>query len=191
MKNEDFFLQTYHGHAFYPTSGKISNVEILDIAHALSNIGRFNGHANYFYSVAEHSVLVAKIIKTLWPDDLNAAWAGLLHDATEAYVGDVTTPLKVTMSAFMELEEHVAAQISKEFNIVWDAQTKSRVKHADMVALATEASKLFDDVSSWKALNGVPMMPELLESEFPMLPGHAKQLFVAEYCNMHELRNFK
>ena len=53
------FIQTYSGIEFYPLDPRIEEVKLLDIAHALSNICRFTGHCNEFYSVAQHSVLVS------------------------------------------------------------------------------------------------------------------------------------
>lgn len=180
-KKKSFFLQTRAGHSFYPKEGKISTVTIEDIAHALSNLCRYNGHCRKFYSVAEHSVLVAKIIRHIWPHDKNAIWAGLLHDATEAYVGDVTTPLKITMPQFMALEDKVARQIAKTFKIKWNKRTVERVKIADMIALSTEAHKLFTDVSEWSSIENFDPLPELLHHSFPVEPTAAKRLFIREF----------
>ncbi len=176
-----FFLQTRSGHAFYPKEGKISAIVIEDIAHALSNLCRYNGHCRKFYSVAEHSVLVSRIIRKMWPDDHEAIWAGLLHDATEAYVGDVTTPLKVTMPRFMELEDSIAVAIADKFKVKWDKRTGDRVKVADMTALSTEARKLFPDVSKWSAIGSYEPTPELIEKGFPLSPEAAKKLFIKEF----------
>lgn len=176
-----FFLQTRSGHAFYPKEGKITTIVIDDIAHALSNICRFNGHCRNFYSVAEHSVLVSKIVRLMWPDDFDAIWAGLLHDATEAYVGDVTTPLKVTMPKFMELEDKIGHDIAKTFKIKWDKRTVERVKTADMIALSTEAHELFPDVSQWGSIKSYEPIPALLEPRFPMDSVSAKAIFTREF----------
>ena len=179
--NRGFCVQTRLGHAFDPRVGKISEIALEDIAHALSNICRYNGHCRKFYSVAEHSVLVSRIIAKMWPDDHESILAGLMHDATEAYVGDVTTPLKVLFPKFMELEGQLAEDIAKKFKIKWSKQTSDRVKIADLTALSTEARLLFGDVSKWAAIKVYEPQNDLLESGFPMSPEAAKKLFLKEF----------
>lgn len=179
--NRGFCIQTRNGHAFDPKVGKLSCVEIDDIAHALSNLCRYSGHCKKFYSVAEHSVLVSRIIRAMWPDDLNSIWAGLLHDATEAYVGDVTTPLKVLLPKFMEVEDNLAVDIAKKFKIKWNKQTADRVKTADLIALSTEARLLFADVSHWNIIKQYEPRPDLLRPHFPVKQETAKFQFMAEF----------
>ena len=102
---------TYTGKEFEPTipSGE---VDIVDIAHALGNICRFNGHCSRFYSVAEHSVRCAEAAKG-YPDEIIKQC--LMHDASEAYLGDIVTPLKRPMDWFYE--DSLLAYICKAFGI--------------------------------------------------------------------------
>src|SRR5690554_7094997 len=95
------FIQTYTGRRFYPLDPNPADVCIEDIAHALSRITRFNAHINAeWYSVAEHSVHVSRIVPPEY------ALAGLLHDASEAYIADVSRPVKHTdMMAGYRLNE--------------------------------------------------------------------------------------
>lgn len=179
--NRGFCVRTRNGHFFDPSIGIISEIDINDIAHALSNICRYSGHCEQFYSVAEHSVLVSRIIRQMWPDDLNSIWAGLLHDATEAYVGDVTTPLKVLLPGFMALEDSIQKDIAHAFKIKWDVQTHQRVKMADMIALSTEARLLFADVSEWDSIKKYEPMPALLRVDFPTNSAQAKTSFLREF----------
>lgn len=188
--NRGFCIQTRNGHAFDPQIGKISSIDIDDIAHALSNLCRYSGHCRKFYSVAEHSVLVSRIIRAMWPDDLNAIWAGLLHDATEAYVGDLTTPLKVMMPKFIEIEDTIALDISKKFKISWNKRTADRVKIADLIALSTEARLLFADVSHWDMIKLYSPRSDLLSSAFPVKQDSAKRMFLREIKRVQgELNN--
>lgn len=180
-KPKGFFLQTYSGHSFEPKSGKLSQVDVRDIAHALSNLCRYSGQCRKFYSVAEHSVLVSRIIRCMWPDDVESRWAGLLHDATEAYVGDITTPLKILLPKFIEVEDSLAMDIAKVFKIKWSKQTHSRVKIADMIALSTEARKLFADVSDWDSIKLYDPRPDLVSENFPVAQDVAKKMFMREF----------
>lgn len=191
-KPKDFFLQTYSGHTFEPKIGKVSQVDVRDIAHALSNLCRYSGQCRGFYSVAEHSVLVSKIIRIMWPDDVESRWAGLLHDATEAYVGDLTTPLKTILPKFIEVEDALAMDIAKVLKVKWTKQTHTRVKIADMIALSTEARKLFADVSHWDSIKLYDPRSDLLHLQFPLAPLSAKAYFTREFKKVkRELRNVK
>jgi len=186
--NRGFCLQTKGGNAFDPKVRKISSIDIQDIAHALSNLCRYNGHCRKFYSVAEHSVLVSKIIAQTWPDDRDAIFAGLMHDATEAYVGDVTTPLKILISKFMEIEDSVAVDIAKKFKIKWNKRTVERVKTADMTALSTEARLLFENTKQWDSIKSYEPTNDLLEKKFPLNPNKAKRLFLREFKRLTKER---
>src|SRR5271165_7548492 len=82
------WIQTYTGRVMYPLDPRPEEINIIDIAHALSNLCRFTGHVRTFYSVAEHSVRVSQHC-----DPKDALW-GLLHDASEAYLADMSRPMK-------------------------------------------------------------------------------------------------
>lgn len=177
-------VQTRSGHYFDPQNASVSKIEIVDIAHSLSNICRYNGHCKRFYSVAEHAVLTYEIARKLWPNDLDVQWAALLHDASEAYVGDVTSPLKAQLPKYREIEDSIQDQIATEFNIVWSKHVKEAVHKVDVEALATEAPMLFKDVSSWGALDGVDKHTELLRDKFPLTPYSARELFLKTYTQI-------
>lgn len=188
MKNK-FVIQTKNGNTFDPKSIEISRIDIEDIAHSLSNMSRYAGHSRRFYSVAEHSVLTYNIARKLWPTDLETQWAALLHDATEAYVVDLPTPLKVLLPKFMEIESSVAQLIDEEFDINWSMRTVKRVKKVDMEALATEAPELFTDVSKWDNIKGLTKHTELLQSKFPLKSGEAKHLFLKAFNELKKRMN--
>lgn len=82
------WIQTHHGHRFEYQNTDPRHFFIGDIAHSLSLLCRFNGHTKKFYSVAEHSVWVSHMVS---PEN---ALAALMHDAAEAYISDVPSPLK-------------------------------------------------------------------------------------------------
>jgi hypothetical protein len=126
---------------FNTASGKIIDLKnpsedsicIDDIANALSKICRFGGNTNQFYSVAQHSVLVSKLV------DPEFAKEALLHDASEAYLGDVIKPLKVMIgNAYDLLEKNFETVIAHRFNLRQTPQIKAAIKVADMHALEIE-----------------------------------------------------
>ncbi len=102
-----------------------------DIAAALSKICRFGGHTNYFYSVAQHSLLVAQLA----PKELELE--ALMHDAAEAYLGDVIKPLKVLIAdIYTGIENKFMDCIIEKFNL--DRQKLEAIKPYDMEALELE-----------------------------------------------------
>lgn len=100
------WIATYTGVQFYLTDPHPDDVRIKDIAHALSMACRFGGHTSEFYSVAQHSVHCSELAEEMFPNDRMLQLHALLHDASEAYIGDVVRPLKVTLPGYKELEEY-------------------------------------------------------------------------------------
>lgn len=157
-------------------------ITTLDIAHALSLICRFNGHCTRHYSVAQHSLLVADIVESQGHGP-EIQLLALLHDAAEAYVGDMVRPLKEGMRAhahsigdvciYALTEERVWQAICQRFHL--DPILPAIVKHADMIALATERRELLPDHPSvWDCLHGIT--PH--NSELPAwTPSQARQAF--------------
>lgn len=119
---------------------------IEDIAHSLSMQCRYNGHTREFYSVAEHSVHVARWVMAQYGTPQIKRRAGrtaLLHDAAEAYLGDVARPIKWRLPGYAQMEEQVAAAIADEFGL----DTLSWCEHlqdADNRIILDEMHTLFD-----------------------------------------------
>ena len=114
------------------------SIDIEDIAHALSNICRFVGHLHYHYSVAEHSVHVSRLIEgSLGNKD--TIMAGLLHDASEAYLGDMSTPLKTILPDYKKLENKWSDIIYAKYNLINIDHVK--LKKADKLMLSIEENK--------------------------------------------------
>lgn len=129
------WMQTATGKKFWPMDPREEEVCMEDIAHALSMICRYGGHTKVHYSVAQHSVLVSKWLEEQGESVLIQR-EGLMHDALEAYVNDMITPLKRYLPQFRELEDKVDAVIRRKFGL--PIPVSPQVKHADMVILATE-----------------------------------------------------
>jgi 5'-deoxynucleotidase YfbR-like HD superfamily hydrolase len=171
----DWFL-SHTGRKIYPFDLRPEDVDIDDIAHSLSNLCRFNGHCDTFYSVAQHSVLVSRI---LHGEGKELQKIGLLHDATEAYCGDMISPIKRAMGEFKYMEDRQWIAISHCFHL--PERISSRVKEADMEALITEKRDLFrkhGDAHPWKPYDVKPLDDiEII----PLSQIDSKALFMKEF----------
>lgn len=107
------WMQTYRGRVFYPLDPDVEQIDIVDIAHALSQQCRFAGHCRRFYSVAEHCCHVSDrcgLDNRLW---------GLLHDASEAYLSDVIRPIKPFLFNYNAIEHQLMEAIAERFGLAW------------------------------------------------------------------------
>lgn len=166
-------MLTHSGEYVQPLWPDTFTPRIEDIAHALSNLGRFTGHTSEFYSVAQHSCYVAALL----PPGLELA--GMLHDASEAYLGDMATPLKrhpFFGSAYRSAERALTARIEEVFGVNTDHDL---VHHADKRMLATERRDLMPDVEGeWLILRGVKPLADLI---VPWPPAQARLTFLAMF----------
>lgn len=131
------WIQTRSGVLMNPLNPDPATLTLEDIAHALSQQCRFTGHTRTFYSIAEHSVRVARLVP---PEDRLAA---LLHDATEAYLCDIATPVKAQLPGYAEAEDRLARVIAEKWGVAYP--WPDTVKAADRLMLHTEAKHLMDD----------------------------------------------
>lgn len=149
MRN-DSWLQVHTGIAFYPLAPTVKSIDIRDIAYALAGINRFGAHARKRYSVAQHSVHVSQQV----PPEF--ALRGLLHDASEAYLGDVPRPLKVLdiFKGYREVESKLEDAIFQRFGIdYWEPFATNAVKYADILLLGIEVRDLMQplvDPPAWQ-----------------------------------------
>lgn len=161
-------IETYRGHAYDFRNPTSDMIEIDDIKHALSNMCRFAGHVSRFYSVAEHSVLVSRIVER-YHGSRDAQRIALFHDAHEAYVWDAPRPFKPLLGdAFKEYatlaDRAVALAIfgapnrARDFHAEW-------IKRADNIALCAEREELMvAGPAEWEhGYEDVPPLPPLLD----------------------------
>lgn len=141
---EDPWIETYSGKKFHILNPAPDEIDIIDIAHAEANQCRFTGHVKNFYSVAEHSRYVSLLCK---PQN---ALKGLLHDASEAYISDISRPLKYCTGIgpiYKEIEQKISDAIYAKFGL--ETGEPEDVKNADNIMLITEKTQLLNDSISW------------------------------------------
>ena len=109
MNTDSTLLVTYTGKEFNISSPSPRMINIADIAQSLSNMCRFNGHIKEFYSVAEHCFHASYLV----PDEI--ALEALLHDAAEAYISDVTEPVKNAIPLFRDLEQDIIRSVCSRY----------------------------------------------------------------------------
>ncbi len=167
-KGEDF-ITTNSGVKFYPTAPLPEDIRIEDIAHALAHICRFGGHSWRFYSVAEHSVRVSRLVHH------DNALAALLHDASEAYLGDMIRPLKWQFPAYGIMEAEIQTAIYHKFGIT--GIDEEDIKRADNIMLATEGRDLMPNTHDWI----LPEGPLEETSSLPFQPHIAQEMFMNRF----------
>lgn len=165
-------ILTNSGFYFDYSDPEGSNINIFDIASALSKICRFAGHCKSFYSVAQHSVLVSTIL----PPYLKIP--GLLHDATEAYLVDIPSPLKSMLNDYKKIEERVEKVIASRFNL--SLPMSPLVKEADLILLATEQRDLLNkhNMDEWEITRGVMRLQNVI---YPWSSEEAEAAFLETY----------
>lgn len=173
MKEGKAWIITYTGKRIYLEDPNPRLIDIEDIAHSLAMLCRFQGHCLDYYSVAQHSVFVSKIVPDMY------ARVGLLHDATEAYVGDMVGPLKRTIGvAYKRLELVWWEAIAKKFKL--PVEMPEPVAHADVVALLTERRDLIiPHEYSW-TLKSTTLEPHPTIIS-PLMPWEARAQFAQRY----------
>jgi uncharacterized protein len=165
------WIETYTRKRIYYWNITEDVISIQDIAHALALTCRFGGHSDFFYSVAQHSVLVSYICEK------QHALYGLLHDAAETYLMDVPHSLKNLLAGYTQFEQNLMEVISKKFGL--DVRLFAEVKKADNQLLATEARDVMgvpNAVERW----GLPEKP-LVDPIIPWSWESAEERFLRRF----------
>lgn len=149
---------------------------VEEIAHALAHVCRFAGHTREFYSVAQHSVHASYLVHR------EHALAALMHDAAEAFIGDVTSPLKQLLPAYKVIEKRLERVIFAKFGLAWPMHPD--VKRADLIMLATEQRDLMPahaDQWEWELTGDIRPLPVTIS---PVAPSVAKQWFLQRHMEL-------
>ncbi len=143
-------ILTHTGKRFDLFEPDADMIDPRDIAHSLANLCRFNGHTREFYSC-----IVAELVSE------EHKLVALLHDATEAYLGYMTRPLKQWMHAYQDFEDWTWRRVCERFDI--PTELPACVHQADLIALATERRDLMPaDPAIWDCLIGIEPMAETI-----------------------------
>lgn len=177
------WIQTFSGGQVWPLDLRPGEIHIVDIAHSLSMQCRFNGHTSEFYSVAEHCCHVHDLL----PAPLKRA--GLLHDASEAYLCDLPRPLKKSPgfgTLYQAVERELEATIAARFG--FDFPYASAVHDADARLLATEAAQLMSPLHPAWPDYGAPVGGLILPC---WIPARARTEFLNRFAGLESLREWE
>lgn len=166
------WTQTYSGLAFDLENIDQRKIKIIDIAHSLSLQCRYNGHCKTFYSVAEHCYRMS--IWDLPGDPL----ARLMHDAAEAYIGDIVRPMKEMLGDDIKIiEGQIQRAINDKYRITYST---IEIKKADEIMLATEKRDLMAPCEKeWYKL------PKPYSKEInPLDSKYAENLFLKQFISL-------
>lgn len=167
-------IATYGGAEFNLASPEAGRCSIEDVAHALSHLCRFTGHTREFYSVAQHSWHCSHLVAP------KHAYAALMHDAAEAFIGDIATPLKAMLPEYRAIEHRIEAAVFAQFNV--PNPLPPEVKQADLRMLATEKRDLLPaSCGDWAILEGIePIQRKIMPFHAEM----AKGMFLQRYAKL-------
>lgn len=173
--NKDFII-TFSKQKFSPLRARAEDIDIVDIAHALSLMCRANGHIRHFYSVAQHCLNCSREAKARGLSD-EIRLACLLHDASEAYISDITRPVKRSLPQYTEIEDVLQSQIFGRFNLILLKEEELElVKEIDDCLLYYELLDLMGE-EIFEERPAIVSTPDLEQRDFIAV----KEDFLAEY----------
>jgi 5'-deoxynucleotidase YfbR-like HD superfamily hydrolase len=177
------WIQTFTGRKFYPLAARPEDVDLRDIAHALALKCRFNGHCRTFYSVADHSLRVSRLLEK---QSRQLALWGLMHDAAEAYLADISGPIKSAfhvhtgsrMEPFDEAEDRLLAVIADALK--FPPIDYAAVRDADYTLLVTEGRDLLNATPEDWSMTQTPLFEKIV----PLSWSEAERDFLARYGSL-------
>lgn len=178
-KPRDYII-TYTKRRFNPIQPSEENIVIEDVAHALSLLSRAGGHSEIFYSVAQHCINCAREAQARGYSE-RVQLACLLHDASEAYIGDITRPFKRHMQFYLEVEERLQSAIWHILGVSkLSGKEEGMVYEIDDALLYHEFIQLMDEQISVKK----PMLtstPNFCQRDFKEVEQEFLALYKALY----------
>lgn len=173
-------IMLHSGAWFDFASPHTSNFTTEDVAHGLAHICRYSGQCSRFYSVAEHSMLVSDVAEGF-------EFEALLHDAAEAFIGDITRPLKQMLPDFQRIEAAVQDAVLKRFGVA--SPLAPQVKEADLRVLAAEQQQIMPPgTDGWLAGLGIHPAPIVVRH---LQPDAAKRMWLDRFETFRRARIVK
>lgn len=172
---EDGWIETYTGVEFHFLNPTKDMINIVDIAHALALQCRYNGHCKAFYSVAEHCVLMSDWFQDNGADALTC-FTALMHDAAEAYIGDLPRPVKQKVPEFKMIEAKIDQMVAETFGTIYPFP--KAVKDADSRILKDERFAVMRESKNvWGTdeLESMGIVPKMWD------PQTAEEMFIDRY----------
>lgn len=177
-------IVTHSGIPFNVKWPSYESINIEDIAHSLAFQCRFTGHCKEYYSVAQHSVYVCQQV-LVTDNPFKIRLAALLHDAAEAYLGDVASPIKALLPDYSKYESIVQECIYKKYlgeTYHLSSYARNLIKKADLEVLAAEKRDIMPEGEEWGVLQDVqPMKQKVLPH---LSPEHAKEEFLSVFYEL-------
>jgi uncharacterized protein len=177
------WTQTHRGVRFDIFNLRAEDIFVEDIAHHLSQINRFGGATPFPYSVAQHSVIVSNMCSA------DNAMHGLLHDAAEAYIGDLPSPWKdlvrIAGDRIVDIEEEIMEVIYERLKLpLPDLDASLDVHKCDRAACAVERVALMPSVLDWGIIDTIDTPPTWLRMIKRMASEDAKELFLERFRDL-------
>lgn len=183
FKTSDY-IATFSGRQIDLGDVKPGDIDIIDIAVGLGQQCRYTGQVWPFYSIAEHSVLVARHMPA--GATRHQRLQALLHDAPEYLLNDLTRPTKRRVSGYEQLEDHVMYAVDRAYSLNYEAQDWANIKHIDNLITIPERRKFIPRLPTEAYGRGVN------EAEIPDVkfwcfePREAVTFFLAEYLELSD-----
>lgn len=182
MNRTGDFINTYTGIRFYPLDPRAEEIDILDIAHALSFMVRANGHLESFYTVGQHCLNCAgEAIARGY--SLRICLACLLHDGSEAYLSDITRPVKQYLQTYRRLERKIQSTVYAAFRLgELSPEEQAKVDEIDNDMLYYEFARLHPNATVGKDPN-----PLLSEADFSeKKPAETEKTFLSLFEELRQ-----
>ena len=176
------WINTVTGEAFHPLDPQAEDVVLEDIAHSLSQQCRYTGHTSNFYSVAEHSVLVAKGVAALGGSLNDQRW-GLMHDGSEAYLSDISSPVKKhpSFAFYREVEKKIMDAVATCFKLEGPEPDVVRFVDAQMIAFESVDPRVIKVRNvNWPMIEQDPRLKPVIKIEC-LLPASAYGFFMTHF----------